>query len=135
MVYKGYGILWGNASTLATLTGLGTLTLLQSEDVNALGSEKEVIRDGNGNTATLVFYDHKSKATLDFVVNGGTNASTLTVTSWPSAGDTLAITDASFTPIAGTWLVDEGGSNLSRANNKALMAKISLEKFTNNSIP
>ena len=50
-----------------------------------------------------------------------------------TAGVTLAITDATFTPIGVTWLVDS--LQLTRSNTKALMARISLSRYLQNSIP
>jgi hypothetical protein len=132
-LYKGYGIQFGtDGVTASTLTGLGTLSLLQSGEYNAEADE-EIILDNTGNTATVVKRDHKSKATLEFIPTLGTNAATLTIGSWPSAGVTLALTDSAFTPFADTWIVDN--LQLSRSNTKALMARISLSAYLSNNIP
>ncbi len=130
--FNGYGILFGVGSSTATLTGLGTMALGQSQEFNA-EADSELVKDANGNTAQATYYDHRSKATLEFVPTSGTNVGTLAVTSWPSIGTTLAITDALFTPIGVTWIVE--GVQLTRSNTKALMARINLARFLQNSIP
>lgn len=130
--FIGSGILFGTGSTSATLTGLGTLTLLQSSDFNAEADE-ELIKDANGNTSGVVKYDHRAKATLEFVPTSGSNVGTLEVTSYPSAGATLALTDVLFQPIGATWIVDS--VSLTRSNTKALMARINLSRYLQNGIP
>jgi hypothetical protein len=124
--------LFGTDSTSATLTGLGTLTLLQGSEAGHEADE-ELIKDGAGNTKTVCKYDHRIKAQLEFVPTTGSNVGTLAVTGYPSAGTTLALTDALFTPIAGTFIVD--GISFTRSNTKALMARMNLSKYLQNSLP
>lgn len=131
-VFVGNGILFGLGSTAATLTGLGSLSLEQSQEYNH-ESDEELVLDSSGNVATVAKYNHRAKATLEFIPTSGSNTGTLSVTTWPSAGVTLAITDATFTPIGVTWLVDS--LQLTRSNTKALMARISLSRYLQNSIP
>ena len=130
--YKGYGIAWGNANVTATAGGLGAMTLLQSREYGGESSE-ELIADASGNTATVVKYDHRVKATFEFYPTYGTNAATATVSTWPTAGDTISITDSNFTPGGGTYIVD--GCSVTGGNTRALMARINLSKYTVNSVP
>jgi hypothetical protein len=131
-VFVGSGILFGTDSTTATLTGLGTLTLLQGSEVGH-EAQKEEIKDGAGNTKGLCYYDHANKAQLEFIPTSGSNVGTLAVTTFPSAGVTLALTDSLFSPIAGTFVVD--GVTFTRSNTKALMARINLSRYLQNSVP
>jgi len=129
----GSGILFGfPGADATTITGLGTLKLVQSEEVN-VESDEEAVRDGSGNTAQLTKHDHRRKATLEFVCHNNTTGGTLTVSSWPSAGSTLAITDAQCAPMGATWLVDS--LTLTRSNTAAMRARISLSRYISNSIP
>jgi len=130
--FIGSGILFGTGSTVATLTGLGSLTLLQSSDFSSEADE-ELIKDASGNTSGVIKYDHRAKATLEFIPTSGSNVGTLAVTAYPSAGATLALTDALFTPIDETWIVD--GVNFTRSNTKALMARINLSRYLQNGVP
>lgn len=131
-VFVGSGILFGTSSTAATLTGLGTLTLLQSSEV-AGEADEYLVKDGAGNTKGVAKYDHREKATLEFIPTSGSNVGTLAVTSYPSAGVTLALTDALFSPLNSTWIVDN--CSLTRSNTAALMARISLSRYLQNSVP
>jgi hypothetical protein len=131
-VFIGNGILFGTGSSAATLTGLGSLSLSQSQDYNA-ESDEELIQDASGNVSAVVKYNHRAKATLEFIPTSGSNTGTLSVTTWPSAGATLAITDSTFQPIGVTWLVDS--LQLIRSNTKPLMARISLSRYIQNAIP
>ena len=129
----GTAILFGVDSTTATVTGLGAMTLLQGTD-NTSDADIEQIRDTTGNTKTLCYYDHKLKASLEFVCcSTATGAGAITLSSMPSAGTTLTLTDAMNVPIAGTWLVDS--CQLTGSNTKAIMARISLTKYTQNTLP
>ena len=132
--FIGSGILFGTGSTVGTLTGLGSLTLLQSSDYSSEADE-ELIKDASGNTSGVIKYDHRAKATLEFIPTSGSNVGTLVVTAslFPSAGATLALTDALFTPLGGTWIVD--GVSCPRSNTKALMARINLSRYLQNSVP
>jgi len=131
-VFIGSGILFGTDSTVATLTGLGTLTLLQSSEFNHEADE-ELVKDGAGNTKQVAKFDHRVKATLEFIPTSGSNVGTLAVTGYPSAGVTLALTDALFTPLSATFIVD--GVSFTRSNTKALMARINLSRYLQNSVP
>ncbi len=130
--FIGSGILFGVGSSSATLTGLGSLSLGQSQEFNA-ESDEELVRDSDGNTKQATYYDHRATATLEFIPTSGSNVGTLAVTSWPSIGTTLVVTDALFTPIGATWIVS--GVQLTRSNTKVLMGRINLKRFLQNSIP
>jgi hypothetical protein len=130
--YKGYGIAWGNAGVACTAGGLGVMTLLQSREYSGESSE-ELIPDASGNTATVVKYDHRIKSSFEFYPTSGTNAATCTVTTWPTAGDTISVTDANFNPGGTTYVVD--GCTVTGGNTRALMARINLTKYVPNSIP
>lgn len=131
-IFYGYGILFGNGHVAATLTGLGTLALSQSAEYNS-ESDEELALDATGSVGMVAKYNHRAKATLEFIPNSGTNTGTLTISSWPSAGSTLALTDAQCVPFGVTWLVDS--LQLTSSNTKALMARISLSRYLANSIP
>lgn len=131
--FQGCGILWGlNDMTLASLTGFGAFTLLQSNEYSE-EAEKEEIKDSSGVTKAVAYTDRKAKATLEFIPTAGTNVGTLSVTAWPSVGTTLTVTDALFVPMAVTWLVD--GVSFTRSNTKALMARINLSRYLEGAIP
>lgn len=130
-VFYGNGILFGTSSTSGTLAGLGTLSLLQGLDTTD-SSDEELIQDTSGNVSAVIKFNHKRKATLDFVPTNSTNTGTVSVTA-VTAGVTAALTDSNFTPISDTFIVDECA--LTRSNTKALMAKISLSTYLQNNVP
>jgi hypothetical protein len=129
----GSGVLFGCGTTSVTIAGLATL--IQSTEVSG-PAEEERIKDSSGNTKAVAYSDHSREARLEFVPTAGTNTGTLTVTAsvMPSAGTTLAVTDAQFIPIAGTW-VCRGEPEWTGSNSRAMMARINLIRFLPNSIP
>lgn len=129
--FVGRAIVFGTGSTTATVTGSGVMTLLQSADATS-DADTEQIKDASGNTATLAFYDHKVKATVEFIPSI-TAGGTMTITSLPSAGVTLALTDSVNAPLSGTWVVESCQDTAS--NTKAVMLRISLAKYLQNSLP
>lgn len=128
----GSGILFALGDVNVTLTGLGSLSLLQSCEVS-FEAEEEVIKDSSGNTKNVTKYDRRKKATLEFIPTSGTNTGTVVVTDYPAIGTTITITDANYTPIQGAWIVD--ALNLTRSNTKALMARINLTNHIDGGIP
>ncbi|MEY4387925.1 MAG: hypothetical protein RLY20_3208, partial [Verrucomicrobiota bacterium] len=54
-------------------------------------------------------------------------------TSYPSAGVTISLTDALISPFNATFIVD--GVTFSRSNTAALMARISISRYLQNSVP
>ena len=130
----GAAVSWG-LSDLAGVSLSASLNnlLFQSAEVNEEVQE-ELIKDAGGSTKSVAKYDLARKATMELIpcstaVTGGT----ITISSWPSAGGTISITNTTFTPIAGAWIVDSW--NWTRGNTKALMARISLSKYIDNSVP
>jgi|DEB19_MinimDraft_3_1074340.scaffolds.fasta_scaffold102251_2 hypothetical protein len=130
--FVGSGIAFGTSSTSSTLTGLGTITLLQSAEMGAEADEY-LVKDGDGNTKGVAKYDHRLKGTIEFVPTSGSNAGTLAITSYPSAGVTISLTDALISPFNATFIVD--GVTFSRSNTAALMARISISRYLQNSVP
>ena len=122
----GTNILWGVNSTVATLTGLGALTLLESRDHSA-EADKDEVRDVNGNVKTVTYYNKRDTASLRFAV-----AQTY-VSFLPSIGATLAITDAAYVPMGQTWIVDKVATQAT--NTKALMATLDLIRYTDGAVP
>lgn len=132
----GTAVLWG-LSDIAGVTLSASLTnlLFQSAEVNE-ESQEELIKDASGNTKAVAKYDIARKATLEFVPTGGTavaTGGTITISSWPTAGTTLTITNSTFTPIGGAWIVDSW--NWTRSNTRAAMARVSLSRYVDNSVP
>jgi len=133
-IFRGDGVLWGMPGLSAqTLTGLGSMKLIQSAEYN-YESDEEPIRDNVGNTSQVTKYDHRAKATLEFIPTSSSNTGTITIASvGPSIGATLAVTDAEFTPIGATWIVD--GISYTRGNTKALLCRVNLSRYLTNSLP
>ena len=133
MTVNGAGVLFGIGDLAsATLVGIGALTLLQSCEVSN-ESDEELIKDSAGSTKTVVKYDLKSKAVLEFIPTSGTQTGTVSVTAWPTVGATLALSDTTFAPISATWVVD--AMNFSRSNTRALMCRINLSRYLDNTVP
>ncbi len=131
--FSGIGILWGfPGAATQTLTGLGVMSQLQTMEFTRK-AEREKIKDGTGNTSARCYSDHEDGAVIDFIPTSGTNTGTLTVASLPSVGSTLTFTDAQFTPITAIFCLDD--LSVSRANTKAMMAKLTVSRDVNNSIP
>jgi hypothetical protein len=132
--FVGVGVLWGfpGTTTGATLTGFSPVTQIQGLEYSRK-AQKDQVKDNTGNTSMVAYSDHEDNFSIDFVPNAGTNTGTLTVTALPSPGTTLAFTDTNFTVMTATFIVDE--VSVSRANNKAMMAKLSLSRYLNNGVP
>jgi hypothetical protein len=132
--FTGVGILWGFPSTptATTLTGLGVLSQIQSLDLN-VKAQKDQIKDGVNNTSAVVFSDHEQNVKIDFIPTSSTNTGNFTISSLPAIGATVALTDASFSVISATFMVDD--VTISRGNTKAAMATISLSRYLNNTVP
>ncbi len=131
--FVGVGILFGfPGGPTGTLTGTGALSQIQSLDFSRKAT-KEEIKDGSGNTSGVAYSDHQDSATIDFIFTSGTATGSATLTDVPSPGALATLTDANFTPISKTLLIDE--FTVTRGNTKALMAKVSLSRYINNSLP
>ena len=132
----GTAVSWG-LSDISGVTLSASLTnlLFQSAEVNE-ETQEELMRDAGGSVKAVAKYDVSRKATLEFIPTGGTavaTGGTITISSWPTAGGTITVTNTTFTPIAGAWIVDSW--NWTRGNTKALMASVSLSKYIDNSVP
>ena len=131
--FVGVGLLFGfPGGPAGTLTGSGAITQVQSLDFNRKAT-KEQVRDGTGNTVAVAYSDHEDSATIDFVFSSSTATGSLTCTEVPTPGQLCTLTDANFTPIAKTLLIDD--VSFSRGNTKAMMAKITLSRYITNSLP
>lgn len=123
---NGVGIHWGVSST--GLTGYGWL-LLQSTTHN-LESEVERVQDSNGYTVTVVNYDHKETATLETIITGSADSATvgITVASVPQPGDSLTVTDSTYTLVSGSqWIC--GNPSISRGNTTFAKVSIPLTRY------
>ena len=131
--FVGVGILFGfPGGPTGTLVGTAALSQIQSLDF-ARKATKEQIKDGNGNTSGVAYSDHEDSVTLDFIYSSGTATGSATLTDVPSPGNLVTLTDANFTPLTKTLLLDEFSA--SRGNTKAMMAKVTLSRYINNSLP
>jgi hypothetical protein len=131
--FIGVGILFAfPGGPTGTLVGTGALSQIQSLDF-ARKATKEQVKDGSGNTSAVSYSDHEESSTIDFVFSNGTNTGAATLTDVPSPGDLVTLTDANFSPLSKTLLCDE--FSVSRGNTKAMMAKITLSRYINNSLP
>lgn len=131
--FVGVGVLWGfPGGAPQTLTGLGVMSQIQTMEFNSK-AQKEQVRDGNGNTSMVAYTDHEYAPVIDFVVTSGSNAGNATISSLPAVGSTIAFTDANFTVFSNTFMLDD--ISLSRGNTKAMMAKLTLSRYLNNSLP
>ena len=131
--FVGVGLLFGfPGGPVGTLTGTAALSQIQSLDF-ARKAQKEQIKDSVGNTSAVAYTDHEDSATVDFIVSSGTNTGSLTLASVPSPGELATLTDSNFTPLSKTLLIDE--FSVSRGNTKAMLAKVTLSRYINNSLP
>jgi len=131
--YVGTALIFGASGTAATLQGLGALTMLQGADWSH-ESKKEEIPDASGNTKTIAFYDLTSKAVLDFIPSTtATGAGSITMTTFPTAGSVVTLTDQEFTPMVGPFVVDS--CSITKSNTGAAMAKVNLTRYLSNSLP
>lgn len=132
--FVGVGIIFGfPGGPAATLAGLGNLTQLQSSEFE---SQKEVaeIKNNVGATSSVVFSDESQMLKWDFVVTNSTAAGNITVASLPTIGNTIAITDANFTPTSATWLIMPP-LTVSRGNTDVAKATLNLKRWLENTIP
>jgi len=132
---KGTSVIFGCDGSTATLTGLASFSLLQSSEF-APDADKNEVMDSGGNVKTVVFSNFRSALSGELIIDGATTDSdTLTVTSFPTTGSLVTITDAEFTPAAGTWIVDSPGPRVTRTNNAPARATFNLIRYDSNSLP
>jgi hypothetical protein len=89
-------------------------------------SEKEVIRNGTGESVAKIYYDPTQEATFTYVATGASGgAVSVTV---PTIGDFATVTDNGYTAIAATtWLVDEVST--AGSNTGAVRVTVKLTKY------
>jgi hypothetical protein len=124
--YRGVGLHFGVNSTTAYVVS-GTLRT-QSRDHN-LKAEKEQVRDGDGTTVGIVYYDPSEEATFEFIPTSSGVSGTLNPSNSLSAiGSMGTVTDSVYTAIAGTnWIVDDVSTKGS--NTSALRVTLKLIRF------
>ena len=132
--FIGAGILFGfpGTSLTATIVGVADITLLQDMELSHT-AENEQIKDGSNNTKTLVYSDHNDSLSVNFYPTSGTATGSATFAARPSAGATLAFTDANFSPITATFALDK--VTHTRSNSKAMMMRLELSRYLNNAVP
>lgn len=132
--FVGVGIIFGfPGGPTNTLAGLGNLSQLQSSEFEA-SSEVAEIKNNIGATSAVVFSDAGQSLKWDFVITTSTAAGNVTVTSMPTIGNTIAITDANFTPASATYVIMPP-LTVSRGNTEAAKASLNLKRWLENTIP
>lgn len=132
--YVGVGIIFGFPGGPAnTLQGLGNLTQLQSSEFES-STEVAEVKNNIGATSAVVFSDANQGLKWDFIVSSGTVAGNITVASLPTIGQTIAVSDANFTPTTATWLIMPP-LTVSRGNTDVAKATLNLKRWLENTIP
>jgi hypothetical protein len=126
-------IIFGNPTIAGTISGMGSLDLLQSSEY-AQSSDAEEVRDIDGDVASKTFYNKRARLNLDWVLTSGTTA-TLTVGAVLTPGTTLAVVDSKLNVLTTTYMVTEEGVTLSTSNTGAARARISLERYIDGGVP
>ena len=132
--FVGVGVIFGfPGGPTNTLTGFANLSQLQSSEFE-LSTEVAQVKNKDGATSAVVFSDAGHSLKWDFIVSSGTTAGNITVTALPTIGQTLAVTDANFTPASATWLVMPP-LTVSRGNTDVAKASLNLKRWLENTIP
>lgn len=123
--FAGIGCLWGVSSV--GITGYGAL-VIQSTDQSS-DADTETAQDPTGFVVTDVTYNHRETATLETWMSGSSGgAITLASSSYPQPGDTVTITDATNTALAGTtWIA--GTATVRRSNTSLAKVSIQLRRY------
>lgn len=118
--FAGTGCHWGVSST--GITGFGALVINSTDQ--SMEADTETAMDPYGYVVTDVTYNHRETATLETWLSGSSGGAVVVASSsYPQPGDTVTITDAVNTGLAGTtWIA--GGATVRRSNTS--MAKISV---------
>lgn len=122
----GSAIIWGNASTNQTLTGLGPLTLLEGRE-HSRQADKDETRDADGDVSAVAYYNENETVSLRFAIAQSS------CTGLPSMGSTLTLVDTNYTAVAAKWIVEK--VNTTGTNTKAVMAAVDLQRYISNAIP
>lgn len=102
---KGIAVIWGVGST-TNISNFGTYKL-QSRDYSRK-AEKAQIKDENGETKGIVFYEYTERATFRYIPNNTSGSAVVLVL--PAIGDSFSIPDATATQISGAgWIVEDAG--------------------------
>lgn len=106
-ITKGTSIVWGVSATnltgfTAAVSGGYTIT---GEDLNK-ESDKEEIRNGNGEITTAYYYNGRKTLSLKCYPSG----SSASATSLPGTGDTVTVTSGD-SDISGSWLCDSASKS------------------------
>jgi hypothetical protein len=132
--FVGVGIIFGfPGGPTNTLAGLGNLSQLQASEFEA-SSEVAEVKNKDGATSAIVFSDGNQGIKWDFIVSSGTTAGNFTVSSLPTIGQTIAVTDANFTPATATWLIMPP-LTVSRGNTDVARATLNIKRWLENTIP
>lgn len=117
VVQKGMGVAWGVTTSGYTYTGSATaLAVKTTEQSLTKDAELVEVKDGNGETAGLVFFNPTSEVTLrvyPFHASSLSSAATAGAT-LPAVGDKFVITDASDASMAGDYVVMRVGKTRSQ---------------------
>ncbi len=118
--YNGVGIQFGVTSSMSTVTGV-----LQTRD-HGYESDKEIVRNGIGDTVSATYYDLRETATFDFVTTGASGG--VVTATFPAVGDKVTVVDTIYTQIANTnWLVDNVDTKGS--NTTALRVSLKMTRY------
>lgn len=101
---RGIGVIWGVGTS--TISEFGTCKI-QSRDYSRKG-EKVQIKDENGNTVGLSYFDYIEKATWRYIPNSANSGSAVSFTP-PAFGDSFTVADTTLTWLAGSspWFVED----------------------------
>lgn len=105
VIQKGMGVAWGVTTSGYTYTGSATTLNVKTTEQNLTRDAELVeIKDGNGETTGLVFFNPTTEITLRvYPFNATTLSGAATAGAvLPAVGDKFAITDASDASIAGS---------------------------------
>lgn len=130
---KGKYIIFGNPTVAGTISGMGTLDLLQSAEYTNQ-SDAEETRGRTGNVESKTFYNNRARVSLDWVLTSGTTGA-LTVAAVLTPGTTLAVADSSLSVMSDTYQVTEEGVTLTTSNTGATRARIALENYIDGAVP
>lgn len=124
-VYHGVKVHWGTTSTGVT-TVIGTFAL-QGRDHN-LGSDADVIQNGNGFALGKTYFNHNEAGTFDYIpYTAATPAGDLTPTI-PAVGTMIVVTDTVYTAISGSqWMVDSISTKSS--NTAAMRVSLGISRY------
>ena len=113
---KGMGVAWGITTSGYAYTGAATALNVKSQEQNLTKDAELVeVKDANGETAALVFFNPTSEVTLRVYPFHATslNSAATAAAALPAVGDKFTITDASDASMAGDYVVMRVGKTRS----------------------